>query len=80
MIVCRHRILLEGKSSVNVAGDDDATDSAENSKAKLTGSSSSEYNNGFSLAPTKWLIMMDIGREKGTWMPQSWGVSGRWGS
>ncbi|CAN0496975.1 unnamed protein product, partial [Laminaria digitata] len=31
----------------------------------------------FSLAPTKWLIVMDIGREKGTWMPQSWGISGR---
>lgn len=31
----------------------------------------------FGLAPTRWLISMDIGREKGTWMPQSWGVSGR---
>ncbi|CAN0227833.1 unnamed protein product [Ectocarpus sp. 4 AP-2014] len=31
----------------------------------------------FSLAPSRWLVMMDIGREKGTWMPQSWGRSGR---
>lgn len=34
-------------------------------------------NSPFSLAPTRWLISMDIGREKGTWMPQSWGISGR---
>lgn len=32
----------------------------------------------FSLAPSRWLVMMDIGREKGTWMPQSWGRSGRY--
>lgn len=68
---------LEGKLTANVAGDDTAG-SVENSADKLTEPSSSEYGNGFSLAPTKWLIMMDIGREKGTWMPQSWGISGRW--
>lgn len=68
--------LAKGKLTANVAGDDTAG-SVENSADKLTEPSSSEYGNGFSLAPTKWLIMMDIGREKGTWMPQSWGISGR---
>ena len=68
---------LEGKLKANIAGDD-AADSVESSVDKLTEPSSSEYGNGFSLAPTKWLIMLDIGREKGTWMPQSWGISGRW--
>eukprot|EP00903_Cladosiphon_okamuranus_P014178 g13175.t1 len=31
----------------------------------------------FSLAPSQWLVMLDVGREKGTWMPQNWGISGR---
>lgn len=29
------------------------------------------------LASSCWLLKLDIGREKGTWMPQSWGRSGR---
>lgn len=37
-----------------------------------------EPSSPFSLAPSQWLVMMDVGREKGTWMPQNWGISGRY--
>ncbi|CAN0524221.1 unnamed protein product, partial [Scytosiphon promiscuus] len=49
------------------------SDAQESSKPPLPDVTSSP----FSLAPSRWLVMMEIGREKGTWMPQNWGISGR---
>lgn len=64
----------EGKSGIgeeNVANSSNPADIALRKESETATSP-------FSLAPTRWLISMDIGREKGTWIPQSWGISGRW--
>jgi hypothetical protein len=72
-LICGESELIFGSSSNDVAVSNAPRKETTFSPMRTQQVSQDESN---LLDGTRWKVMLNIGREAGTWMPKTWGISG----